>query len=79
MSGIMEKINRNWWVLPILAFACALMCLLVISVLGGPRLLAGLEPDLRKDIYSSLTGSSSVFPRFCVGGSCDLVCLRPEG
>ncbi|MCX5501869.1 hypothetical protein OG887_21170 [Streptomyces sp. NBC_00053] len=78
MSGIMEKINRNWWVLPILAFVCALMCLLVISLLEGPRLLAGLDPDLRKDIYSSLAGSSSGLLGFALAAVAILSAFAPK-
>lgn len=52
--------DRNLWVLPILTFLLAEIALLVYhNTVGDPLLLAKIKPENRKEIYSSLTGSSS--------------------
>ncbi|MFH9547703.1 hypothetical protein [Streptomyces sp. NPDC017435] len=78
MSSLATKINRNWWVIPILAFGSAVTCLVLMSALGGPRMLAAVKPDLRKDIYSSLTGSSSGLLGFALAAVAILAAFAPR-
>jgi cytochrome bd-type quinol oxidase subunit 2 len=55
-----QWIDRNLWILPFLSF---LLTELVLTILhyteGDPLLLAKIKAENRKEIYSSLTGSSS--------------------
>jgi cytochrome bd-type quinol oxidase subunit 2 len=78
MSDLVEKINRNWWIFPILAFIGAATCLSLASAFGGTYLLAAVKPDLRKDIYSSLTGSSSGLLGFALAAVAILAAFAPK-
>ncbi|MFD8332036.1 hypothetical protein ACFV42_05140 [Streptomyces solisilvae] len=78
MSDLSEKVNRNWWIFPIVAFIGAATCLSLVSVFGGTYLLAAVKPDLRKDIYSSLTGSSSGLLGFALAAVAILAAFAPK-
>lgn len=78
MSDLTAKVNRNWWVFPILAFIGAATCLSLFSAFGGTYLLAAVKPDLRKDIYSSLTGSSSGLLGFALAAVAILAAFAPK-
>ncbi|MEU6811102.1 hypothetical protein ABZ920_19365 [Streptomyces sp. NPDC046831] len=78
MSDLSEKINRNWWIFPIVAFIVAAACLFLVSVFDGTCLLAAVKPDLRKDIYSSLTGSSSGLLGFALAAVAILAAFAPK-
>ncbi|MEU2495473.1 hypothetical protein [Streptomyces sp. NPDC007883] len=78
MSKVLKWVNRNWWVTPIVAFISAQMALALTSFLTGPALLAAVKPDLRKDIYSSLTGSSSGLLGFTLAAVAILAAFAPK-
>lgn len=78
MFAMLKKVEKNWWVVPILAFLCVLACLVLMSVFGGPRLLAAAQPGARKDIYSSLTGSSSGLLGFALAAVAILAAFAPR-
>ncbi|MGW6911573.1 hypothetical protein [Streptomyces sp. NPDC054940] len=78
MSSLAAKLNRNWWVLPIIAFVVAEVTTVVMQTVTGPRLLGAIKPDLRKDIYSSLTGSSSGLLGFALAAVAILAAFAPK-
>ncbi len=55
-----QWVDRNLWILPFLSFLLTELVLIALHYTqGDPLLLAKIKTDNRKDIYSSLTGSSS--------------------
>ncbi|MEU1072436.1 MULTISPECIES: hypothetical protein [unclassified Streptomyces] len=78
MSNLAGKVNRNWWTFPVVAFVGAVALLSLASAFGGPYLLAALKPELRKDIYSSLTGSSSGLLGFALAAVAILAAFAPK-
>lgn len=61
-----------------MVFIGGAICLTLMSVLSGPSLLAAVKPDLRKDIYSSLTGSSSGLLGFALAAVAILAAFAPK-
>ncbi|MPY61519.1 hypothetical protein [Streptomyces spongiae] len=60
LQSIGQWIDRHLWALPILIFLIAEVGFIVAHVLrDGAFLLARVDAENRKEIYSSLTGSSS--------------------
>ncbi|MDN3294361.1 hypothetical protein QWM81_09920 [Streptomyces ficellus] len=78
MSKILKKMNQNWWIFPLLVFVVVESILVAISFVVGPILLAMVEPGLRKDIYSSLTGSSSGLLGFSLAAVAILAAFSPR-
>ncbi|MEU9973715.1 hypothetical protein [Streptomyces sp. NPDC051014] len=72
------KLNRNWWVIPIITFIGAEAASVVMQTITGPRLMGAIKPDLRKDIYSSLTGSSSGLLGFALAAVAILAAFAPK-
>jgi ABC-type transport system involved in cytochrome bd biosynthesis fused ATPase/permease subunit len=55
-----QWLDRNLWIIPLLVFLIAEGVLVGIRAFGTDEpLLASVDPENRKEIYSSLTGSSS--------------------
>lgn len=55
-----QWIDRNLWILPFLSFLLTELVLIALHYTqGDPLLLAKIKTENRKEMYSSLTGSSS--------------------
>jgi hypothetical protein len=79
MSGISGKIGSNLWVIPVAVFVVGEVALISVAAwVENPILLAAVKPDLRKDIYSSLTGSSSGLLGFCLAAVAILAAFAPR-
>ena len=73
------RIDRHLWSVPILVFLVTELALLVWSATSrGPVLLAAAPADSRQQIYSSLTGSSSVLLGLALAAVAILTAFGPR-
>ena len=60
--GFLRRMDRNLWSVPVIVFLATELAFELWSELGGkPVLLATAAVTTRQEVYSSLTGSASVF------------------
>lgn len=79
MTSLLRWVFSNLWSIPIGVFlASATAITAFTTVNGGPILLASVNASLRKDIYSSLTGSSSGLLGFCLAAVAILAAFTPR-
>lgn len=56
---MVKWLDRHLWTIPVILFVAVEVALVALHSSSPQYLLAAVAPDRRKDIYSSLTGSSS--------------------
>lgn len=60
VRGLGQWLDRHWWSIPVAAFVTMEAMHVFIYLVNGPHFALSLvEADRRREIYSSLTGSSS--------------------
>ncbi|MEV8329617.1 hypothetical protein [Streptomyces niveus] len=79
MAGLANRVGSNLWVIPIACFTIAEALLIAVAFwFDDPILLVSVKPELRKDIYSSVTGSSSGLLGFCLAAVAILAAFAPK-